>query len=60
MFLPRWGEFMLCATLPRAVSTADEFCPFQGVGGCEAGREGMCIALIVGALKMMVHGVVRL
>ena len=29
MLLPRWGEFMLCATLPRAVPTADGVCPFR-------------------------------
>ena len=51
ILLPRWGEFLLCAALPRAVPTADGFLPFQGVGGCAAGRLGMCIALIVSALN---------
>ena len=29
MLLPRWGEFMLCAALPRAVPTADGVCTFR-------------------------------
>ena len=37
MLLPHWGEFMLCATLPRAVPTADEFCPFRGQVGAWSG-----------------------
>ena len=31
--------------------------PFQGVGGCEAWRLVMCIALSVSVLKMFILGV---
>jgi hypothetical protein len=39
MFLLRWGEFC-CASLPRAVPTADGVCPFMALvsalrGDCE-------------------------
>ena len=37
MLLLRWGEFMLCAALPRAVPMADGFLPFQGVGSAKRG-----------------------
>ena len=56
MLLPRWGEFMLCATLPRAVPTADGFLPFQRTGGCEAWRVGMSVTLIGGAMGMLMLG----
>ncbi len=42
--LPRWGEFLLCAALPRAVPTADGFLPFQGVGSAKRG-EWECVGL---------------
>ena len=33
MLLPRWGEFMLCAPMPRAVPSADGVCPFRALVG---------------------------
>ena len=56
MLLPRWGEFMLCATLPRAVPTADEFCPFRGqVGALGKGRLGMCKIWVVRVLILHLY-----
>jgi hypothetical protein len=40
MLLPSWGEFILWVLMPRAVPTAEGFCPFRvlvgaGRGDCE-------------------------
>lgn len=54
MLLPRWGEFMLCGDIAEGGAHGRRVLPFQGVGGCEAWREGMCVAWVVRALRMII------
>jgi hypothetical protein len=44
MLLPRWGEVMLRASMPRAVPTADEFWPFRVLVAAQRG-ERECVLL---------------
>jgi hypothetical protein len=37
MLLARWGEFCCMGELPRAVPTADGFCPFRAQYGAWSG-----------------------
>ena len=50
---PPW-RVLLCVALPRAVPTADRFCPFRAQVGCEAWRVGMSVAWDVRALRMII------
>ena len=54
------AQVLLYAALPRTEPSADGFLPFQGVGLCTEKRLGICIALSVSILKMLILGAVRL
>jgi hypothetical protein len=58
MLLPRWGEVMLRASMPRAVPTADGVCPFRALVGAKC-EEWECVKLWLGVLKLLIIGASR-